>query len=321
MAHDVTMPKVAMAMNEGTISEWLKAEGDKIEKGDILLSIETEKTAYEVEATDAGLLHIVAAQGDVVPVHTVIAKLAADEAELASLGGGEVGATDAPEPTEAPAPRQTEQALTKAPAMRGNGRVLASPLAKRIAGQENVDLSMVTGTGPGGRIKKRDILAYLETAAPSRGPEYAPSLPGQLREKTRIPVSGMRRAIKEGMMAAHTQQAMCPGAIEIEMENLLAVRRNFVERADRHGTRVSPQAFFIKALGLTARDVPIANAKMIDDEIIVYEDINVGIAIAVDGGHELLSGLMVPVIRNADRKGGSDFAACLACAKRYLYLS
>ncbi len=304
MATEITMPKVAMAMNEGKLSEWLKAEGDMVAKGEQMFSIETEKTAYEVEAVADGILHIVVEVGATVPVETLVGYLAVDEAELAALQTAKESAPaneEKPVAEVASAPAPVAAPATGTPV--NTGRIKVSPLAKKLAAAKGIDLAYVTGTGPGGRIKKRDITAFeakggMASVMTSGGGANAP-----LTIKTEIPVKGMRNAIRNGMMHAVNQQAMCPGAIEIEMDNVMAARKAYVARADEYGTKVSPQAFFIKALACAVKDVPIANARLDGDIITVYENVNVGIAVAVDDDNELLDGLMVPVIKNCDAKG------------------
>ncbi len=309
MANKVTMPKVAMAMNEGTVSQWIKSEGDKVTKGEELFTLETEKTAYEVEAVVDGYLHIVVKKGETVPVETLVAYLAEDEAELAEFQAAPVEeeAVSAeevvPVAPAAPAPVSTAPEAPGQPI--NTDRIKVSPLAKKMAADKAIDLSYVEGTGPSGRIKKRDIVAF-EAKGGMASVMVSGSVGGinaPLTVKAEIPVKGMRKAIREGMMYAMSNQALCPGAFEIEMDNVMAARKAYVARAEEYGTKVSPQAFFLKALACAVKDVPIANARMDGDIITVYENVNIGIAIAVEDAHDLLDGLIVPVIKNCDAKG------------------
>ena len=368
MAHSIQMPKVAMAMNEGRLAQWLMEPGAQVKKGDLLLSIETEKTAYEVESTGSGFLHIVVQEGETVPIHTEVAVLVETKEELAviaqrseakeelaviaqrSEAKEELAAiaqrSEAKEELAAIAQRSEEKAVSEASALEPpaatpvaaaptapqiasllassspvsatdlaqpshtisltpRGHVRASPLARRIAKQSGFDLRRIPGTGPYGRIKKRDIEKWLAARKPATTTAHQPiEIDGnQAIERERIPVIGMREAIRSRMLRAINEQVLCSGMIEIEMEALIRARETYVQRTERLGTKVSLQAFFIKALAKAALDVPIINARMDEDEIIVFNNVNVSLAVAVEGGHPLLSGLMVPVLSDAHAKG------------------
>jgi pyruvate/2-oxoglutarate dehydrogenase complex dihydrolipoamide acyltransferase (E2) component len=303
VAVEIIMPKVAMAMNEGTILRWAKEEGEQVARNELLFEIETEKVTYEQEAPRAGLLHILRPAGETVPTETVIAYLAKDASELADLQGKKGdGAADetpgaaAPSAAEAPAP---------GPAPAGRGRAKASPLARRVAAQGGVDLATVNGTGPGGRIKKRDIESYLaETAIAAANAPGAPvATPGGLVEKARVPMTGMRGRIARAMMRAMHEAAHTHLFGEIDVTETMRTRRRLVEKADLLGTRVSLNAFFLKAMAIAARRVPIANATVVGEEIVLWQNVNIGVAVAVDGETEWDSGLLVPVVRDVDRKG------------------
>jgi pyruvate/2-oxoglutarate dehydrogenase complex dihydrolipoamide acyltransferase (E2) component len=310
MAHEVTMPKVAMAMNEGTVVQWEVAQGERVEKGAPLLTIETEKVAYDLEAPAAGLLHIITPPGETVPTGELIARLAADEAELATLAAAIPAAAGETKPVEAPAgapaaaPAQpttpTQPPAPVAAPMASGGRIKASPLAKKIAAQKNVDLRRVTGTGPGGRIKKRDIEAFEATGGLAFGAGLDTQRP--LTERARLPFAGTRRRIAERVMEALLTQAHVSQSTEIDITALRAMRQTFVDREEEFGTRVSLLSFFAKAMAVAARRVPIANARIEGEEIIVYDNVNVGIAVALPGEDEFSSSLIVPVVRNVDAK-------------------
>lgn len=301
MAIDYVMPKLAMAMNEGTIAEWLVAHGEKVEKGQPLATIETEKVAYDVESPEAGFLSIVVEAGETVPCETLIARFA-DSADEALAGVAADAATETPAATDTAAAggAAAEPAAPIAPSAPAPGtRVKASPLARKLAKDAGIELAHITGTGPGGRIVKRDVLAFEVTApaAAHRGGEQI------LAE---IPLSGMRGAIASRMHESLHSGAQLTSNWESDITDLLARRKSFVEREEVLGTRVSFNAFLIRALVYAVRRVPMANACVVDDRITVYGNINMGIAISIPGASEYDSGLMVGVLRGVENMGVVD---------------
>jgi len=305
MAHPIKMPKVAMAMNEGTVTEWLLSEGDKVARNQEIFSIETEKTAYEVEATHEGWLHIVVQKGGTVPVEDIVGYIAESEVELAELQAGRPDQVPVPvaEVSAAPSPTTAapEPAGSPAPAAKNTGRIKASPLAKRMAESDGIDLADVIGTGPSGRIKKRDILAHRAAAPAVAAPAPAQSM-GRT-EKARIPLTGMRGAIAQAMEKANRETAHTHIFGEIDITETLAMRRRLVAKADKLGTRISMNAIFMKAMATAAKAVPIANATLENGEVIIWENINIGMAVALDGQTDHDSGLVVPVVRDVQSKG------------------
>jgi len=298
MAIDYCMPKLAMAMNEGTINEWLVAEGDYVEKGQLLATIETEKVAYDVEAPDAGYFHIVVAVGETVDCESLVGQFAASEDELAKLqAGAGMGPAVNPEATNvASAPTVTAVAATAATG--AGGRIKASPLARKMAGDAGLDLAQVSGTGPGGRIVKRDILSAQE-----RGVGTARLQDGGNRVLARIPMQGMRKTIASRMLQSLQDAAQLSSAWESDITDLMAMRESFVAREEQLGTRVSFNAFLIKAMAYAVRQVPIANSCLEGDEVVIYDNINMGIAVSVPGSTQYDSGLMVAVLHNVEQMG------------------
>ena len=200
MATDYVMPKLAMGMNEGTVVEWLVSEGQQVERGAPLLQVETEKVAYDVEAPVAGWFHILVAAGETVPVESLIGQFAASAEEYAEIGAG---AAEAPASTAATAPavafndNLTSTGAVMAPAATG-GRIKASPLARKLARDRGLDLSTVTGTGPEGRIVKRDVLA-AEASPAATTASTTLSEPGTLTVKGTVALKGMRGTIARRM--------------------------------------------------------------------------------------------------------------------------
>jgi pyruvate dehydrogenase E2 component (dihydrolipoamide acetyltransferase) len=302
MAIDYVMPKLAMAMNEGTINEWLVAEGDQVEKGQPLATIETEKVAYEVEAPDSGYFHMLVAAGETVDCESLIAQFAESEEELAALQGGAgsrsgaavLGAEGAPEPVAESVAARPKPSPSVAPA----ARIKASPLARKLAREAGLELAWVTGTGPGGRIVKRDVLA-----AQARAISPAAASADGHRELARIPMAGVRQAIASRMTRSLQEAAQLSSNWESDITDLLAMRQSFLDREEQLGTRVSFNAFLIRAMVYAVRQVPVANSCLEGDEIVVYDNVNMGIAVSVPGSTAYDSGLMVAVLPHVDRMG------------------
>ncbi|MEH6581309.1 MAG: dihydrolipoamide acetyltransferase family protein [Halioglobus sp.] len=312
MATPYVMPKLAMAMNEGTISEWLVSHGDKVEKGQPLASVETEKVAYDVESPESGYFCIILQQGETVPCEDLVGYFCETPEEVAEMlssasegvPAGDDSAADSESAAVTTAPADNAQkAVPAVPALAEGARLIASPLAKKMAKDAGLDLRLVAGTGPGTRIVKRDVLDALE-----RGLQHAPA-PGaaaQLggsRELARIPLTGMRKTIAERMTQSLQTTAQLSSGWESDITDLLAARGKFVARAEQLGTKVSVNAFIIKAIAYGIGQVPIANSCQDGNDIVIYDNINMGIAISMPGTTEYDSGLMVAVLRNVERMG------------------
>jgi pyruvate dehydrogenase E2 component (dihydrolipoamide acetyltransferase) len=303
MAKDYVMPKLAMGMNEGTVNEWLFKEGDYVEEGAPIATVETEKVSYDVESPHSGYLHILVAEGETVPVETRIGQFAETAEECTAFNDDSAATAPFPAPTiteAVPSSPPREVATTST----SGGRIKASPLAKKMAAGAGIDLAHVPGTGPGGRIVKRDVLLAQEQGLPAVG---APERSGPLLEKLRIPMKGTVRAtIARRLLDSLQTAAQLSSNWESDITKLIKVRRGFVAREEALGTRVSMNAFLIKAMACALKQVPIANASIIGDDIVVYDNINVGIAIALPGETEYDSKLLVPVLKHVDRMGVVD---------------
>jgi pyruvate/2-oxoglutarate dehydrogenase complex dihydrolipoamide acyltransferase (E2) component len=303
MITDFLMPKLAMAMNEGTVNAWLAEEGTWVEKGALIAEVETEKVAYEIESPHEGFLHITVPAGETVPVEVPIARFASDEAGYESLAGGDAPAA-APAQAVAPESGVEPGVPVKGTPVQSGGRIKASPLARKMAADRGMDLAAIDGTGPGGRIVKRDILAAQKAgvkAVPAPATTYiAPQ--GSL-EPIRIPFKGVRATIARRMVESLNTSAQLSSFWEVELDQLLALRQQFLDREEQLGTRVSINAFLIKAIACAATRVPIANAQIDGDEIVIHRSVNVGIATALPGATEYDSVLMVPVLKNVQAMG------------------
>ena len=304
------MPALSPTMTEGTLAKWLKGEGDSVVSGDIIAEVETDKATMEVEAVDEGVLgRILIGEGtEGVPINTPIAVLL-EEGEDSSAADGFSG--DAPAaaaaPAAAPAPAPTPAAApaaAPAPAAQANGaRIIASPLARRMAEQAGLDLGAVNGSGPRGRIVKRDIEAAIagggaSAAAPAAAPAPVMAAPTPVpagAAVTEQPNSGMRKVIAQRLQESKQTIPHFYLSVDCEIDDLLKIRKDLNGRSD--DIKLSVNDFVVRALALALRKVPEANASWSDAATLVYNTVDVSVAVAVDGG------LVTPVVRNADNKG------------------
>jgi pyruvate dehydrogenase E2 component (dihydrolipoamide acetyltransferase) len=288
-------------MEEGALAKWLVKVGDVVKSGDVIAEIETDKATMEVEAVDEGevleLLVPEGAQG--VKVNSVIARISgegttpvipAERSESRDLEQKEP--SQGPGSAAAPPSGMTDRVEPS--------RLLASPLAKRIAQAANLDLSGVTGSGPNGRIVKRDIEAAI-----AAGPQARPAPPAAPRavppvaiegEARIIPLDGMRRTIAKRMTDAFRDIPHFPLTIDLEIDALLALRKDINEGLAEAGVKVSVNDLLIKAASLACMRVPEANASYTPDGLVVHPSAHMAIAVAVPGG------LVTPVIRDAQAK-------------------
>lgn len=304
-------------MSEGSIAEWLVAEGAEVARDQPIAIIETEKVATELPAPYAGVVQIlVAASDDKLPVETRIARIADSRAEYDRMRPD--GATDVA--------AIRGEAVGRNPVGIGNGeaagKIRASGLAKAVARKNGIDLAGLKGSGPSGRIVREDVnreIARLSAARPderatgSASPAAAsvahaavvvvPRSPAGVGEKARLPISGVRKVIAERMVAASTVAAQTFSFFEIDVTNIAEWRKRLLARQDELGSRISLTAIYAKALAVGCRRVPICNATVEGDEIVLWDQVNVGIAVALPGRTEFDSSLIVPVVRDVDRKG------------------
>jgi pyruvate dehydrogenase E2 component (dihydrolipoamide acetyltransferase) len=312
----VAIPKLGMAMTEATVVEWQIAEGGRVSRGDVVVTIETEKTNWDVEAQASGWLHVLVPTEETVPVGRVIGLLAETEAELAALQkqpAPVLMTTDATAETE-PA---VAQAPEPAPQTRQKTEARVSPVAKKIAEENGLDLSTISGTGPDGRIVRQDVERALTAIAdapttatrpPAQGAPAAP-IPSPIdgasghqgkRVATTIPLKGMRRTIAEHMHASLSVSAQLTYMGEAEMTEVVALRKQLLAHEQELGVHVTYTDIIVVAVARALRDVQIVNSSLAGDEIKIWADINVGVAVALDRGLE--GGLIVPVVRNVDQK-------------------
>lgn len=306
MARDIAIPKLGMTMKEAKVVAWMFSEGDKVEKGQIVMQVETAKVTHDVEAQDSGFLHILVPPGETHPVGAAVGQLAETKEELAELQAR----TPAPEVT-AVAPQEAAPApSTTAPAPGGSkpGKVKISPLARRLAEEHNLDYTTVAGSGPNGRIVKEDIekaLAEGPAVAAAPGAVPAEAWTGEIidgkRVKTILPLQGMRKAIADHMVHSLQVAAQLTTMTEFDMTELIKLRKLLVGRESSLGFRVSYTDLLVYIIARTLKVVPVMNASLIDGRVVLWEDVHVGVAVALQVS-AFESGLIVPVVKNADRK-------------------
>jgi pyruvate dehydrogenase E2 component (dihydrolipoamide acetyltransferase) len=309
MATYIEMPKLADTMTEGTLLKWHKKEGDKVEIGDIVADVQTDKATMEMEAFTQGTLHkFLIEEGQKVPIGARLALvLAKGEKPPADGAADEKPAAPAAKAQEAPAPDasvagKSEKAASAAPSAEsaqpkaeGGDRIKSSPLARKVAKDKGVELSGLQGTGPGGRIVARDVES--SSAAPKAPPAASiPSTPAGAGDK-RIPLSGMRRVIAERLMASKTQIPHFYLNIEVNAAPLMKLRSELNAASEAAGgPKLTVNDFVLKAVIAAVVKVPAVNASFAGDAIIQYGAINLAVAVAID------EGLVTPVLRDAQRK-------------------
>ena len=321
MPIQILMPALSPTMTEGTLAKWLKKEGDTVDAGDVLCEIETDKATMEVEAVDEGTLgKILVAEGSQnVAVNTPIALLLEDGEDANALdGAGAAPAKPAPKAAEpAPAPAPAAATVPK-PAAASGGRVFASPLAKRMAGQSGLDIGAIAGSGPHGRVVKRDVENAIATgtgkAAPAAaaapkaaaGPAAAaPAMPAfraddpmlaNMPAFEAVPNSSMRKIIAKRLTESARDIPHFNVSADVEIDALLALRKELNGR-DGADYKLSVNDFVVKAVAVALKRVPGCNVAYTDDAILRFKRVDISIAVAIEGG------LITPIIKDAGSKG------------------
>ena len=307
MATNILMPALSPTMTEGTLSRWLKKEGEEVKAGDVLAEIETDKATMEVEAVDEGVLgKILVADGtEGVKVNAPIAVLV-EPGEAVPSGAA---APAAPKPAAAAPVAAAPQAAP--PTVKPNGhdtgeRIIASPLAKRMASQAGISLAGLAGSGPNGRIVKADVEAAAKGAAPAPKQTAAAPAPAPKRQApitaghTLVPHSTMRKVIARRLSEAKSTIPHFYVSMDIELDALLALRADLNAKSPKEGPsafKLSVNDLIIKAAALTLRRIPKVNASWTDEALVLYDDVDISVAVSIP------EGLITPIIRKADQKG------------------
>jgi len=336
-AIDVVMPQMGVSVSEGTITRWLKQEGEHVEADEPLLEISTDKVDTEVPSPGSGTVtEILVREGETVDVGTLLARIGGSAAAPATPAAPEPEPVAA-EPAPAPAPAAPEP-VAAAPSSE-NGKAFVSPVVARIASEHGVDPSAVQGTGRGGRVTKQDILAYVESgpptpaapappapAAPAAPAPAAPAAPAAqpappkpapapvaaaepVEGETVEPMTAMRRGIAEHMRRSLDTSAHVTSAIEVDMSKVVAAREQLKkEYQSAYGVNPPYLAFIGRATIDTLRDFPYVNGELRGESIVTRNFVNLGIAVELADG----KGLIVPVIRNAETMNLLGLAKAIA---------
>lgn len=316
MSVEITIPSPGESISEVTVGTWMKQTGDWVDKDDILLEIESDKATLEITSPASGVLSATGETGAELAVGVVIGSIDTDAEKPA-------GNAAAPAETAAAAPAET-------PAVAANDDVKATPVAKKLAADEGIDLGTLKGSGPAGRVTKSDVLeaasAKAATPAPAPPPAAAPApaataatpVPVQIptsntapgsREVRRVRMTKLRRRIAERLVESQRTAATLTTFNEVDMTRSMAIRKQYKEAfAEKHGVGLGFMSFFVKAAVQALLNQPIVNASIIGDEIEHHDYMDVGVAVGTD------KGLVVPVLRNAE---GMSFAEVEARIKDF----
>lgn len=326
MSTEVKMPQMGESIAEGTLTRWFKKPGESVERDEPLFEISTDKVDAEIPAPADGVLQkILIEEGTTVEVNTVVALLGAGEGASAApeTAPPEAAETEAQveepagdpapaaEPDPAPAPAAAEPAESVSPpatdpAPVATNKVRSSPLVRRIARENGItDLSVIVGSGAGGRVTKKDIVAYIEgkstpAAAPAAAGKTIDALPaiGVSRDGVDVEqMSVMRKKIAEHMVHSRQTSAHVHSVFEADMTKIVAVRESNKQRfEEQNGLKLTFMPFFIKACVDALRKFRYVNASLDGDQIVLHRSVNIGIAVALENG------LIVPVVKNAEEK-------------------
>ncbi len=321
MAIEILMPALSPTMEEGVLAKWLVAEGERIESGDVIAEIETDKATMEVEAVDEGVLGkiVVPAGSENVKVNAVIAILLEDGEDASAIDTAlknpvkpdtksvtDTSSSTAPEKSQTKPVVQAAAADTVAapvlPTSSGQ-RLKASPLARRMAKQANIDIASIAGTGTNGRVVKRDIeqvIASGAASAPAPVDTVAKAMAGGF---DLVPLDGMRKTIAARMSASFRDVPHFPLNIDCKLDALLASRKAINAASEADGIKISVNDFIVRAVALALKKVPAANASYTPEGLKLWHNADVAIAVAVDGG------LITPVIQQAQNKGLAEISA------------
>ncbi|HEX2740729.1 MAG TPA: dihydrolipoamide acetyltransferase family protein [Rubrobacter sp.] len=320
---EVIMPKMGDAMEEGTLLKWLKSEGEEVSEGDPIAEIETDKVTMELEAEDAGTLaQLIASEGQDVPVGEAIAFIQGEgeevperdggaSAEAEQEEGGDEGGGEAQTATEAP---EEEEPSGDGARATSDGHFRASPIVRRLADENDLDLSKIDGSGPAGRIVERDVRAAMESGTAQRTEEEqaeaqpqqaAPQgfQPAHVPEPTEAPgtqliePTRMQRVIGERMTEAKQNIPHFYASVEVRMDAAMALRKQLNEQLEPEGIKLSVNDFVMKAAAVALRNYPNLNALYTSKGIELHEKVDMAMAVALDAG------LITPVIRDIGSKG------------------
>jgi len=265
---EVIVPKLGMSTEPVTLVEWKAKEGDKVEKGSVVLIVETEKIQHDVEAEASGYLHIIGEAGQAMPIGSAAGIIVASQEDL--VGAAQGGA--------APAPAAKAEAIT--------------PGARKLAEANMIDISKITGSGPDGSIVEKDVEAEISKKG---GAPASDDFQGRVVKES-LPLTGMRKAMSSHMHKSLSISAQLTVMGELDVTALVKTRKKLVEQESKLGARITFTDLFVAALARVLKEYPLVNASIIGEEIKLWDSVNVAVAVSVDDG------LIVPVVRDADKK-------------------
>jgi pyruvate dehydrogenase E2 component (dihydrolipoamide acetyltransferase) len=316
MSTDVVMPQMGESIAEGTIVRWIKKEGDQVARDEPLFEISTDKVDAEIPSPVAGIVdEIRVHEGETVPVNSVVAIIRqADEKQSEKVAGNGAATPStaapapaaheeaAPPPAESSPPVARPSEVPSAERIESRIRQRSSPLVRKIAKDRNIDISKIHGTGIAGRVTKRDILDFIAASDPATSatvaaqpgpPAPSPPQSGGLAGQTQ-PMSVMRKRIAEHMVLSRRTSAHVHSVFEVNFHRVAQIREAKKADYEKAGAKLTYLSFILKAVVEGLKAVPVVNASIDGDNIVYHEDVNIGIAVALDWG------LIVPVIKNAD---------------------
>ncbi|MEM1442471.1 MAG: 2-oxoglutarate dehydrogenase complex dihydrolipoyllysine-residue succinyltransferase [Verrucomicrobiota bacterium] len=296
MAHEIKIPSVGESITSATLGTWHKNEGDYVEAGEVILTIETDKISTELETDKSGILKHLAAEGDELDIGSPVASIEEGEAPAGAAAEKPAEAESEPSEESAPAPATAQEVPED---------VKVTPVARKIAEEEGVDLSAVSGTGAGGKITKADVLGAASTGStPSQATPAATSAAPAVSSAdrtTRKKMSPLRKKIATHLVNAQQTAAILTTFNEADMTEIMALRKRVQEDfVNRHGVKLGFMSFFIKAVVDALKAVPSVNAQIEGDEIVENHFYDIGVAVGTD------KGLMVPVVRDCDQKSFAE---------------
>jgi pyruvate dehydrogenase E2 component (dihydrolipoamide acetyltransferase) len=292
----ITVPKRGMGTTPFTVVEWKAREAEKIEKGNAVVVIESEKVTHELEAKTAGYLHILSMEGTEAPIGTVIAFIAETMEELEELQKeSQKPAAAAPQtgPIEKTASKKTDGNTEKVMGQEKAERLRITPVARRLAKEHNIDISLIKGTGPGGSIAKKDIEEAIsdQKEAGVDGSAYQGK-----SIKVAVPLTGMKKRIADNLKTSLSVSAQLTVMGEMDMSEMIKIRESLLQKEKSIGNRITYTDIFVYLIAKTLKNHGLLNASLIDNEIKIWNNINIGVATAIDNG------LIVPVVKDADKK-------------------
>jgi len=296
MATVITMPKLGLTMTSGSVAKWHKKEGDRVEKGEVILEVSTEKITYKVEAPESGVLRKILVQsGTKVPIGTPLCIIATPDEDISEL------LKEAPTAPAAEKPAQPEAKPAPVAAKPAGEEVLikATPIAKKIAKEQGIDLALVTGTGPGGRIVEKDVLDFIERQkAAAKAKPAAKAAPLK-----RIALSDVRQVIAERMSTSWQNSPMVTLNVDVDCTLLKKLREDLKSSFKEKGLNLSYNYILMKACAVALKEQPMLNSYLEGNEVVLYDEVNIGLAVATE------EALLVPVVKDVAGKNLYEIAS------------